>query len=78
MRKINTKKIEELLNKKGTSQKHFAETIGIKEPNVSRAFKGRGDISMNYVFDIANYFKVNPLSLTIENDTKQKNKVQGN
>ena len=73
MRIINTEKIKELLQKKGTTQKHFSQTVGVKEANISRALKGNGSISMNYVFDIANYFKVSPLSLTIDNNTKQSN-----
>ena len=72
MRTINTQRIKELLEKKGTTQKHLSQEIGVKEANISRAIKGNGGISMNYVFDIANYFKVAPLSLTIDNNTKQK------
>ena len=71
-REINTQKVKDLLCKSNSTQKNFALSVGLKEPNLSKALKGERLIPMDYVFAIANFFKVKPISLTISNDTKHQ------
>ena len=75
---INTEKIKELLEKNNKRQVDLAKHLHIPLSNMSMALKGDRNLSMGYVFEIASFFNVKPLSLTIQNDTKQKNNVQGN
>lgn len=63
-RRINHIKIKELLIKTGKKQKELALCIGCSEPQLSSGLKNKRQIPMGYVFDIASFFKVNPLSIT--------------
>lgn len=71
MVKLNTQHIKELLGKKGASQEDFANFLNVKPANISMAFNGKRNISTDYIFDIANYFKVSPYSLVIDNNTSK-------
>ncbi len=71
-RTINIEKVKELLEKSGKRQTDLAKYLRIPLSTVSMSFKGDRNLSMGYVFDIANFFNVKPLSLTIQNDTKSK------
>lgn len=73
-RKINTNIVKDLLLKSGSTQKELASSIGLQAPSLSYALKGDRQIPMDYIFAIANFFEVEPISLTVSNDTKKQNK----
>ena len=64
-RQINTTKIKELLKEQKKTQKKLADSIGYSEPNLSIALKGNRDIPMGFVFAVADFFKVDPESITL-------------
>jgi len=71
-RKINIEKVKKLLKKSGKTQKEFASLVNMSEPVVSASFNGSRALPFDYVFEIASFFKVEPLSITIKNDTKNQ------
>jgi len=74
-RKINNQTIKNLLVEKQVTQKALADFAKIDEPNLSKALNDDRNISMDYVIDIAKFFEVNPISITVaytnENNTKE-------
>jgi transcriptional regulator with XRE-family HTH domain len=71
MEKINTKKIQNLLKQKGSSQVEFANAIGTKAPLISAAFHGARDIPMNKILKISKYFDVSPFDIVIKDEASQ-------
>ena len=71
-RTINTKKVKELLEKQSKRQVELANYLKIPKTTVSMSLKGDRNFPMGYVFELANFFNVNPLSLTIGNNTKKQ------
>lgn len=66
MKKINIKKVSKLLKENSTKQVDLARFIGITTTGLSMALTNRRPLPMNYVFDIASFFNVDPLSLTVD------------
>ena len=77
-RKINTEKVKELLEKSGKKQIELANHLNIPNSSITMAFKGERGLSMGHIFELANFFNIKPLSLTIVNDTKTKKSEQEN
>jgi len=63
MEKINTEKIKNLLEKKGSSQASFALAIGAKASLISAAFHGKRDIPMSKILKVSEFFKVSPYEI---------------
>ena len=66
MKKINTKKVKALLLEKGAKQIELARSIGMKTTGLSAALSGQRPMPMAYVFDVAAFFGVEPLSITLD------------
>ena len=66
------------------TQIEIAEFLGVKQPTISKYFNGKLEISakdankLNKKFGIPFEFWENPKLYLQENDTKKKNRVQGN
>jgi len=71
MEKLNTKKIQNLLKQKGSSQVEFANAIDAKPSLISAAFHEARDIPMNKILKISKYFDVSPFEIVIKDDTKK-------
>ena len=65
MKKIDTKKVKTLLRKKGAKQIALARSIGMTTTGLSAALLGQRPMPMAYVFDVATFLGVEPLSITI-------------
>jgi len=72
MKLINTEKIKNLLQSKGLKNIDLASYLQLPPSSVSTALNGKRGLSMNYIFDLAEFFEVDAKSLTIENDTKEE------
>lgn len=66
-RKININKINELLLEQNKSKKEFANTIDYPESNLCSALKKKNNrmIPMDYLIDIALFFNIEPIAITI-------------
>ncbi|MCD6433750.1 MAG: helix-turn-helix transcriptional regulator [Sulfurimonas sp.] len=71
MDKINTKKVKDLIKENGLKNVSLANHLGISPSGLSDSLNGKRPLSMNYIFDLANFFNVDAKSLTIENDTSK-------
>ena len=71
MKLIDTQKVKNLLQSHNKKNKELAEYLGIPASGVSDALNGKRPLSMNYVFELGSFFKIEPESLTYENCTKQ-------
>lgn len=71
MEKLNTRKIQELLKKKGSTQIEFAKHIDAKPSLISAAFHNKRDIPMGKILKISEYFQVSPFELVLV-DTNKK------
>jgi len=71
MKLINTQKVKDLLIEKGLKNIDLANHLGVPPSSISAAISSKRNISMNYIFDLAEFFDVEPKSLTYENDTKK-------
>ena len=61
---INKSEVKKLLSASAKSQKDLAEFIGYPESNLSACLgSGERNIPMGYVFSIASFLKVKPLSI---------------
>ena len=76
--RINTIKVEELLKKQNKNKTELSDYLGIPLSNISSAIKGDRNIPMDYLLGVSMFFKINPFSIALENDTPKKNNVQGN
>lgn len=65
MRKIDIKKINDLLVSNNIKQLELSKHILIKESALSSALNGKRPFPMSYVFEVADFFKLNPKDLTI-------------
>lgn len=77
MKLINTKKVKDLLIKNNITQRTLSSYLGISPSGLSESLSKERPLSMNYIFDIASFFDVDAISLTIENDTKS-NTIESN
>ena len=66
-RKININKINELLLEQNKSKKEFANTIDYPESNLCSALKKKQNrtLPMDYLIDVALFFNVEPIAITI-------------
>ena len=69
MKKINTKKVKELLIQKNIKQIVLANFLELSASSLSDSLKEKRPLSMNYIFDLAVFFSVDAKSLTLKNDT---------
>ena len=74
-RKIDTQKVKKLFEKLGLTQKRLSDETGVPYTTLSYALNGERQIPMEYVFEIAHFFGVSPIDLTIKNDTTKKDKI---
>jgi hypothetical protein len=75
MRKIDIKKINELLVSNNIKQLELSKHILIKESALSSALNGKRPFPMSYIFEVADFFKANPKDLTISiNESITSNK----
>ncbi len=65
MRKIDIKKINDLLVSNNIKQLELSKHILIKESALSSALNGKRPFPMSYIFEVADFFKLNPKDLTI-------------
>ena len=70
MKLIDTKKVKDLLKKHNKTQRALSTFLGIPPSGLNESLNKTRPLSMNYVFDIAEFFDVEAKSLTVENDTK--------
>lgn len=70
MKLVNTRKVKKLLEQNGIKQIALAEHLGLPASGLSDSLNGKRPLSMNHVFDLADFFKVDAKSLTIDNNTK--------
>jgi len=70
MKLVNTKKVKKLLEQNGTKQIALAEFLGLPASGLSDSLNGKRPLSMNHIFDLADFFQVDAKSLTVDNDTK--------
>lgn len=68
--KINIDKVNSLLSEKNKTATELAIYLDARLPNISNALNNKRAMPMNYIFEIAKFFKVEAKSLTIENNTK--------
>jgi len=74
MRKININKINQLLDSNDSKRTELSKYISMKKSSLSDALNGKRPFPMSYVFEVADFFKVEPKELTIcisENITKK-------
>lgn len=71
MRTIDTHKIKNLLSKNDKTQLELSKYLKLSASGLSDSINGKRPLSMKYVFDLASFFDVDAISLTIDNDTKQ-------
>ena len=64
MKQINIEKVNDLLRIKNTTQVELVKAIGISASSLNMSLRGIRHLSMNYVFDIAEFFDVPPITLT--------------
>lgn len=64
MKKIDINTINQLLDDRNITKSKLSLGIELPLPNLSMALNGKRPLSMNYVFDIANFFNVDAESLT--------------
>lgn len=65
MRKIDIKKINDLLVSNNIKQLELSKHILIKESALSSALNGKRPFPMSYIFEVADFFKLNPKDLTL-------------
>ena len=65
MRKIDITKINELLALNNIKQLELSKHILINESALSSALNGKRPFPMSYIFEVAEFFKLNPKDLTI-------------
>lgn len=65
MRKIDIKKINDLLVSNNIKQLELSKYILIKESALSSALNGKRPFPMSYIFEVADFFKLNPKDLTV-------------
>lgn len=79
MRKIDIEKINTLLLENNKKQLELSRAIGIKSSTLSSALNGKRPFPMSYVFEISDFFKIEPKDITIctnENITSIEDKNQ--
>ena len=65
MRKIDIKKINDLLVSNNIKQLELSKHILIKESALSSALNGKRPFPMSYIFEVADFFDVEPRNITI-------------
>lgn len=83
MRKININKINQLLDSNDSKRTELSKYISMKKSSLSDALNGKRPFPMSYVFEVADFLKVEPKELTIcisENITNNEaiNKIENN
>lgn len=64
MRKINIRKINDLLESKNIKQLDLAKHISMKESALSSALNEKRPFPMSYIFEVSDFFRINPIELT--------------